>query len=273
MRNLIYQYFDGPDLPGTAASVRSMKEYAERIGAEHLFEKNPNWVISQGKNYGKYNPHFGCLKIIYDDYFNQYDNVLFLDQDIMAVDNLQENIFDIEVGHMGICEEEAQPAMRKELNDPRHGGINNTNDERWCKAIWLNYQAKMPRTDDGLPKVYNSGVMLWSRAGREYARKYFRPVEEYGRMCSSLKLPAFYFGDQNYIHAMLEAVRVDWTVMDSTWNSCVHYVPGTSGNNRPVSDHRTPDTKFVHVQLRAADHFDYDKMHRIANLPVSEWNL
>ena len=41
MKNLIYQYYDGPVLPGTKASVSMMKEYANRIGAEHLFEENP----------------------------------------------------------------------------------------------------------------------------------------------------------------------------------------------------------------------------------------
>ena len=36
MKNLIYQYYDGPILSGTEASVKCMKEYAERIGADTI---------------------------------------------------------------------------------------------------------------------------------------------------------------------------------------------------------------------------------------------
>ena len=57
MKNLIYQYYDGPVLPGTKASVDMMKEYANRISAEHLFEQNPQWIIKRGKNLGRYTPH------------------------------------------------------------------------------------------------------------------------------------------------------------------------------------------------------------------------
>jgi len=274
MKNLIYQYFDGPDLPGTRASVRSMKEYAERIGAEHLFEQDPNWLKgTYGADFGKYSPHYGCFKIIYDEYFEQYDNILFVDQDVMVVDDLQENIFDLDVGHVGICTEGLQPELRK--NQAISGIINNANDERWCQLLKQRWGVDMPRTESGLPKVYNSGVVLWSKAGREHARNNFVKFEEYVTLTRSTNppLPWFYMCDQPYLHAMLEVAGFDWTEMDPGWNHYVHYKPGTSGDNRPVTDYRNEDTKFVHIQLRGADDWDYDKLHRITNLPVSEWRL
>jgi hypothetical protein len=72
---------------------------------------------------------------------------------------------------------------------------------------------------------------------------------------------------------MLEVAELDWMEMDPGWNSYVHYKPETSGDNRPVVDSRTDTTKFVHVQLRAADHYDYNKLWRITNLPVDKWEL
>ena len=73
MKNLIYQYYDGPILPGTEASVKSMKQYADRIGAGHVFEQNPNWNKSQGRNLGQYTPNYGQFKIVYDKFFEDYD--------------------------------------------------------------------------------------------------------------------------------------------------------------------------------------------------------
>ncbi len=73
------------------------------------------WIIKNGRNLGRYTPHYGQFKIVYDPFFEQYDSVLFLDSDIFPVDKLEENIFDVPVGHLGICTEDLQPDIRKKL--------------------------------------------------------------------------------------------------------------------------------------------------------------
>ena len=60
--------------------------------------------------------------------------------------------------------------------------------------------------------------------------------------------------------------------MDYKWNSSVHYTPGTSGDNRPVTDLRD-NPNFVHIQLRGADNWNEDKIIRVTNLPVGDWKL
>ncbi len=268
MKHLIYQYYDGPVRPGTAASVKCMKEYAERIGADHLFEQDPYWIKKQGRNLGTYTPHYGQFKIVYDDYFNNYDSVLFLDSDIFPLANLKENIFEMPVKHLGICTEPHQPKIRQQIS----GQICHAMDEKWGAMIKKVYGKDMPRKDN-LLKVYNSGVVLYTKEGREACRKGFVKFEHYCNAIRSNGISNFYTADQNYIHAMLEVANLDWMELGLKWNSFIHYKPETSGPKRPVNDMRNEDTNFVHIQLSAADHFDYDKLWRITNLKESEWDL
>ena len=67
-----------------------MKRYAGQIGADYLFELNPRFVT----NLGRYSPHYGSFKPVYDKSFYKYDNVLYTDTDVFAVEGLKENIFD-----------------------------------------------------------------------------------------------------------------------------------------------------------------------------------
>lgn len=269
MRNLIYQYYDGPVHPGTKASVGLMSQYAKAVGADHLFEQNPLWLRKQGINLGRYTPHYGQFKVVFDPHFEQYDNVLFLDTDIFPIDGLTENIFDIDVGDIGICTEGLQPDLRKKISGP----ICHTADERWASVIKRVYDKNMPRRADGLLKVYNSGVVLYSKQGRLSCRERFVPFIEFHRQITSHGISDFYASDQGYLHAMLEVAQLNWIELDPGWNSYVHYKPETSGPNRPVIDTRTQSTKFVHVQLRGADHYNADTLYNITNKPVTEWKL
>ena len=113
-KNLIYQYWDGNILPGVKAGSENMKKYAERIGADYLFELNPRFVT----NLGGFSPHYGSFKPIYDESFHVYDNVLYADTDVFAVDGLEENIFDNFNVDMGICTEPFQPKQRSKIPGP-----------------------------------------------------------------------------------------------------------------------------------------------------------
>lgn len=264
---LIYQYWDGAPRSGTAASVKAIKKYAADIGVDYLFEDNPGWV----KNLGTYSPHYGQFKCVYsDETFGEYDNILFLDCDVFPIDGLKESIFDGVSSDIGICTEDYQI-----INRPltKGGQINGAWDEKWAEAMHLRWKVQMPRTPEGLLKVYNSGVVLYSRSGINKIRQSFSRFNEYVDYVSSCKLPRFYQSDQNYLHAMMFINHLNVTEMDSGWNSFVHYVGDASLNPRPINDTRTKSTKFVHIQLRCADDFDEQKLWRITNLPVSDWCL
>ena len=262
MKNLIYQYWDGDYLQGCTAGQDNMRAYAERIGAEYLFEHNPGFATHLGPR-----GHFyGTFKPIYDERFHEYDNVLYVDTDVFAVDGLSESIFDGFDADIGICEEATQPELR--LNTS--GRITSEGDEKWAQVVASKWGVKVPRTESGLVKIYNAGVVLFSNAGMLKAKERFIPFREYIDAINASGLPPFYTDDQPYLHLMLD--RMDWVELDGGWNSFVHKHRDASGKVF-INDTRTPDTKFVHVQLGGADHNDADWHWTIVNRPVSEWDV
>ena len=266
MKNIIYQYWDGNILPGVRAGVENMKAYAKHIGAEYIFEENPKFVT----NLGAYSPHYGAFKPIYTKKFHEYDNVLFADTDVFALEGLEENIFEGFTAELGICTEPLQPKQRAARKTGRTTGAE---DERWAKVIKDKWSANMPRGDDGLLKVYNSGVVLYSNAGLKKAKEKFVPFTEYVNLIKSHRFNSFYTCDQPYVHAMMNVCDFAWVELDNEWNRYITYTGDKSMKVKPVCDPRTPNTKFVHIQLRAADHYSAEQHWKIANLPVEEWGV
>lgn len=268
MKNLIYQYWLGNNIPiGAKAGVENMKSYAERIGAEYRFAKNPGWA----SQYCDIPQYYNAFEPIYNtEEFEKYDNILFVDADVFAVDDLQENIFDQEIAEIGICRE-----LHKEITRASGLGVNNyKTDQMWNSHLESYYKKSMPLNANGDMKVYNSGVVLYTRKGREKARKNFRPFQEYINLIRMTRLNKFYQIDQNYLHAMLTIADMDVTEMDPGWNTYIHYEGNAAEVPRPVFDGRDQwNAKFVHVQLRNADNHDAEWHHTIVNKPQSEWKL
>lgn len=258
--NLIYQYLNREHTSGSKASVKNMKAYANRIGADHLFEHMPQWVT----NLGSYSPHYGCFKPVFDKNFDKYDNILYVDIDVFAIDGLTDNIFDNANFDIGVCTEQHTPKIRKSNKK----GNTFATEEKWGTIVQKEYGIKLPRDKDNLLKVYNSGVILFTRAGIEKARKNFVPFIDYVNLIKRNNLPVFYTADQNYLHAML--MKVDYKELDNGWNSFVHYLREPANK---VNDTRTKNTKLVHIQLSMADYFTEEQLYRITNLPVEKWKL
>lgn len=265
MKNLIYQYWDGNLTSGCIAGSNNMKQYAKRIGADYVFEHNPKFVT----NLGQYSPHYGKLKPVFSNQYKDYDNVLYTDTDVFSVNGLQENIFENFNHEVGICTEPFQPQERSK-NLSR---ISGKNDELWASIIQKQWKVNMPRTSEGLLKVYNSGVILWSQQGIQKAQQKFIPFKVYVDLITAHKLPSFYTADQNYLHSMLFVANMNFIELHNGWNNYVHYTGDSNMQPRPIHDSRTFESKFVHIQLRCADNFDADKLFRITNLPIIEWKL
>jgi hypothetical protein len=266
VKNLIYQYWDGELTPGCIAGTENMKKYAGRIGADYLFEHNPRFVT----NLGRYSPHYGSFKPVYDESFHKYDNILFTDTDVFAMEGLEESIFENFSADIGICTEPFQPLQRLNVG----GQITGDSDEQWAAAIKSRWNADMPRTPEGLLKVYNSGVVMYSNKGLVNAKEKFVPFTEYVNVVNSNRLKTFYTADQNYLHAMLTVANMDYVELDNGWNSYIHqYHTDASKTQIDINDSRTDKSKFVHIQLRSADHWDADTLERITNLPQDKWNI
>jgi hypothetical protein len=263
MKNLIYQYWDGTIPVGAKAGIENMKVYAKTIGVNYLFEDNPNYFKN---DFGDISFCFGKFKPVYDERFCQYDNVLILDTDIFAKDQLKENIFDNIDFDIGACVETFQPKFRLNSNC----AFTHDMDEKWANAIKSKWKIDLPRTKDGLLKVYNGGLMLFSNHGLKVAREIFVPIKEYIDYILSQKVHKLYARDQNYLHAMIFITKMKFKELDIGWNSFMHYLGKANMKNRPINDMRTKDTKFVHIQLRGADNYESRKLWEITNLSVEQ---
>ncbi|KKM23112.1 hypothetical protein LCGC14_1618490 [marine sediment metagenome] len=268
MKNLIYQFWDGKLTDACKAGVENLKIYAERIGAEHVFEHNPRFIT----NLGYYSPHYGAFKPAYTEKYHEYDNIMFADTDIFALDGITDNVFEEFQkfsADIGICTEPLQPILRSRTDS----NIANAAYEKiWAAAIKNKWNVDLPKNKEGLLKVYNSGIVLYSNNGLKTVRDKFKSFLEYIDLVKKSKLSIFYQGDQNYLHAMLFVCGVDYIELDNEWNRYITYA-GITKPKTKICDPRTENTKFVHIQMRGADHYNAEQLWRITNLPVEQWGL
>ena len=266
MKNLIYQVWAGDMRPGCLYSEKLFRQYAERIGADYRLDLSPN-IASSTCDVPMY---FEWLNPMLDNTFLDYDNVCVVDLDVFPVDNLETNVFEGFNKDFGICTEPFQGKYRESVTIG--GSINRHNDEKWAVHVKNQYGKEMPRDKDGYLKVYNAGMVLFSKKGMLLAREKFTPFQKYIDYMRTLGLGRFYTVDQNYFHAMMVTYS-DYQEMDNDWNRYIHYTRGPLSLADPIHDSRTNDTKFVHIQLSGADYFDDQQLYNITNLPRSTWKL
>ena len=267
MKNIIYQFWDGNVRPSVKAGVENMKKYAEYIGADYVFEDNPQWIKSLGLNFGNYSAHYGAFKPLWNKKYRDYDNILFCDTDIFTKDNIDENIFEQFNADIGICEEPFQPKQRTITL----GRITSEQDNKWANMVKRHYNIEVPRTIDNLVKIYNTGVVLYSQAGAEHARTKWDKFQNYVNLVQKTGLDSFYTCDQPYLHTMMFATNMNIQFMDLKWNSYIHGTKDKIQPKRRIVDHRTSDTCFVHCQFPGADNMDAEQLWKMVNLPRHQW--
>jgi len=270
--NLIYQYWDGEIKESCRAGVTAMRNYADRIGVEYIFEENPNFLHRHFcYDFGSYSPHYGAFKPVFDTSFDKYDKILFVDTDVFPLDNLTENIFDEFTGEIGICTEPEGSRIRTITK----GRITHERDEVWAEMVYDVFGAEVPRDQYGVV-VYNTGMVLYSKEARVKARKEWTDPQIYVDIIRRINLDSFYTCDQPYLHSQLFAYDFDVQDMNNGWNSYIHYSRLTTdpeGVKRQLCDWRNEDTKFVHVQFAGADNLDADTHWKIVNLPYKDWGI
>ena len=271
MKNLIYQVWEGNILPGTILGRDNMKGYAERIGAEYWFDHDPKLAV----RHGGMPIYYEWLNFLFDDRFLEYDKVAILDLDVYCKEDFSENIFDTEFEHFAVSEEPTTPKKRAKN---AKGRIGKNNDECWAKDLKDIWNISLPRTKDNLLKVYNAGVVLVTREGILAARKNFISIKEYIKKLSQRGHGRFYCLDQNYMHANLFVDGIKFTELSTDWNNQIYFhgdkipIAPAPGHGRMINDPRNKDTKFIHVQLSAADHWlTKRKLDLMLNRPNNMW--
>lgn len=265
MRNLIYQYWIGRVENLAHAGKEVMENYAKSIGAEYRFDQDPTFIRDMYRLEPHLASHMSALRPVFDPEFHEYDNVMYIDCDIFPVEGCSANIFDEDIGDMAVCQEPHMPKLRSTM-----GGFE---DEKWARYVKNLYGKEMPRTEEGLLKVYNSGLVIYSKSGMKKAIDSFTPISGFCSKFKSNFSRPLYYRDQAYVHAMLEVGGMDWRELNSDWNSQLHWKPNTSGKNRPVIDMRTSTTKFVHIQLSGSGEWDMDTANHVVNNKPSEWKI
>src|SRR5210317_1145032 len=99
MKNLIYQYFipykSGEKPIWVDLGMNSAKKYADKINCEYMYydKKYLNATLNV----------FESFRLIFDKTFDEYDNILLLDIDMLI--RTEENIFDIEFEDIAMVHE------------------------------------------------------------------------------------------------------------------------------------------------------------------------
>ena len=263
MRNLIYQYWQGPMKSGVVYSTELMKAYADRIGAEYRFDHNitiAGKVVNVPIYYEPANP-------LVSDEFDVYDNVALVDIDVYPVDGLTDSMFDLLDGEdAGICTEPKQPYFRTIYNS---GGINSQIDKKWaelCSRVW---GIEYPTDELARPEVFNTGVVVISKAGLQKMKNTWPKFQEYVNHMNNF--PRFYKLFQDYFSAFIHMPGFNLKRLPNEWNCYMHKVGAHP--DAKIGDNRPDNAKLVHIMFRTADDWPAAALYQITNKPVSEWKL
>jgi hypothetical protein len=242
-----------------------MKEYADRIGADYRFDHNIE-IASKLVNIPIY---YEPANPLVDNSFDTYDNVALVDIDVFPVKDLTEDIFQtIGSNDAAICTEPQQPYFRSLYNV---AGITNSNDKRWADILKEKWNIDYSYDDKDRPLVFNTGVVILSKAGIEKIRSTWPSFQDYVDVMRKSKLPNFYNLFQDYFSAFIHKQDFNLVKLDNGWNSYVHKLG--SHPTATVNDTRTETTKLVHVMFRTADDWPEEALWRVTNLHVNDWDL
>lgn len=216
MRNLIFQYYipyesfdskiGGKELPKWAkVGSEHASRYAKQCGAEYQ--------LSFDRWFDHIDPRLDSLRLFYDESFDEYDNVLCLDLDMTI--KTKKNVFDI-------INPDTDVAMIHELGIfIKRGGwlsgvMNPPLHERGIKAygkhLW-GKDWKFPKSKlypDENYRYLNGGFQLWSRAGRQKARKLFTSVDDYVLHTR--------YTEQMYVNLQLSQPEFNVQELPTDWN-------------------------------------------------------
>ena len=215
MKNLVFQYYipyemndkdiGGVELPEWAqAGKRSAETYANICGAEY--------ILDHERYFEHIDPRLDSTKIIFDEKWDEYDNILSIDLDMLIA--TRENIFDQDIGDI---------AMVHEL------GVHTGGPAGWLKRVMevplyqrgiIAYGKHLFGKDWMFPKsslypneryrYMNGGLQLWSREGRQKAREHFTSIDNYVMHTR--------YTEQMYINLQLSQPVFDVKELDTSWN-------------------------------------------------------
>lgn len=196
MKTCIFQFYNDKKLP-TWAQIGSnkFKEYANKVGADYIFDSESKFSPDC--------PYYENLRVVYDQDFDQYDKILYVDMDVIP--ESFENIFDLHIKDIGMVAEIKYPHMT-------------TNPIFTTPGNQKLYEESLTRV--GLKRnkikdqyiIYNSGVILWTKEGRLRAQKKFMNWKDWFKAVKHKDMKL----DQPFINSQLAYLEL--TELPLRWN-------------------------------------------------------
>jgi len=239
-KNLILQYYipyesfdadlGGIDMPDWAkAGSENAQKYAEYCGADYL--------LLHDRYFEHLDPRLDSIRMHHDPQFDQYDNVMKMDLDMLC--NTNDNIFES-------FDQEADVAMVHEL------GVHTGNPAGWLKRVmdvpqyqrgiiaygkllfddknWMFPKSKLYPKERF--RYMNGGLQLWTKHGRLKAREHFTSIDHYVLHTR--------YTEQMYVNLQLSQPIFNVYELDTYWNR----MPYQWGNGN------WPDGKISHFLAR-----------------------
>ena len=215
MKNLILQYYipyesfdsdiGGAKMPEWAhAGSRSAKQYANICGAEYK--------LSHERFFEHLDPRLDSLRIVYDEQFDEYDNILCLDLDMLI--NTKKNIFNASVGDIAMVHELGVHTkgpggwLRGVMSPPLHERGIIAYGKHIFGNNWMFPKSKLYPQEEF--RYMNGGLQLWTKEGRLKARKHFTSVDHYTLHTR--------YTEQMYINLQLSQPIFNVTELETFWN-------------------------------------------------------
>ena len=238
-------------------SKKSFAIYADKIGAKHHFSTRQ--VYTKGSSGAPQSYLYECLRVIYDPIYDEYDNVLFADSDIIA--NTNKNIFNLVDDHemYGIYESEIRTGNGCGYNswdfkDEAFNQIKTKFDRLSLPIVGLDSPFRPSKF-----AMLNTGVVLWTKEGRMKARKNFDDWKVFFYDGLSNKDMPWLNNDQPFISSQIIKHNMKLKCIGQTWNDTpnhyrsyedwknqnfLHYTGG-DGKVQLIEDHKKGLFKYV----------------------------
>jgi len=211
-------------------SAHSFMKYAKKIGATHHYSKKQHTTVGVT---GHTVLLFEVLRLMYDPIYDDFDNLLFCDTDIIC--NTEEDIFEMHVQSgkdvAGIMESSIHIARGKDgKREYPYASWDNADSQ--YEAICSKYDRLgypiVPVTEEGVNPsrvhIMNTGVHVWTKEARLRAREVFDSWVDYIKDGEKHDDPFWLNNDQPYISAQLVKHGFSINHMNQTWNdSPPHY--------------------------------------------------
>lgn len=239
MKNLVFQYYipyemndkdiGGVEMPEWAhAGKRSAQTYAQMCGAEY--------ILDHERYFDHIDPRLDSTKLIFDEKWDEYDNILSIDLDMLI--STKHNIFDFIVGDVAMVHElgvhTGGPAgwLRRVMDVPMYQRGIIAYGKHLFGDDWM--FPKSERYPEERFRYLNGGLQLWSREGRQKAREHFTSIDDYVLHTR--------YTEQMYINLQLSQPVFDVVELDTLWNRMPYQWKGGKPDGR--INHFLARTKF-----------------------------